>query len=182
MSRDYGKALTKQMLKDWGITQVDYDRENNEWWIDRYWYKNRSKDKKHIRLKVSQAICKHKYTNDKSYPIVCFSYNSKPIALPLARLVYVWYRDDIEAKEVIDHIDNNPFNNMPWNLQKLSVGENLAKRYLDNPNCNKNQFTTETYRKNKELHEFVAKLFNEGKTYEEAQAEVLKYINNKEEN
>jgi hypothetical protein len=88
----------------------------------------------------------------------------------------------LEAKEVIDHIDNNPFNNMPWNLQKLSVGENLAKRYIDNPNCNKNQFTTETYRKNKELHEFVNKLFNEGKTYEEAQAEVLKYINNKEEN
>ena len=41
---------------------------------------------------------------------------------------------------VVDHIDNDPFNNMPFNLQALTQEENLRKRYSDNPNNNHNQW------------------------------------------
>lgn len=166
--REYGKALTRKMLKEWGITQVDYDLENDEWWINRYWYYKNSKEKKNVRIKVSNAVCKHKYSSDKSYPIVSFSYKQKVITLPLARIVYVWYRDDIDEKEVIDHIDNNPYNNQPKNLQKLSVGENLAKRYINNPNASCNQYETELYK-------MVHAMFEAGISYEDAIVAIAKF-------
>lgn len=42
---------------------------------------------------------------------------------------------------VIDHIDNNPFNNRVKNLQKLTPEENLRKRFEDNPDGGRNQWS-----------------------------------------
>jgi hypothetical protein len=41
---------------------------------------------------------------------------------------------------VVDHIDNNSWNCMPSNLQLLTIGENLTKRFEDNPDAWTNQW------------------------------------------
>ena len=183
MARDYGKALTKEMLQEWGITDI-YQDINNNWVVNRYWYANNSKNKVFKQLKIQNAVCKHKYTTDKSYPIITFSYKQKVVTLPLARVVYVWFNGPVMEREVIDHIDNNPYNNVPANLQKLSVGENLAKRFKDNKQCNVNQYTTRSYnnmKANPELYQMVHEMYVAGKTYGEALIEVLKYLEEKGE-
>ena len=88
-------------------------------------------------------------------------------------------------REVIDHIDNNPYNNVPVNLQKLSVGENLAKRFVDNPSSNRNQYTTRTYKhrkENPELYDLCEKMFDKGIDYDTAQVVVAVFNTLKEEN
>lgn len=132
--------LTKEMLKQNGIYEVYWDEDVNEWWIDRYWYKNRSKEKTHRRIKITISIRKHKYTQDKSYPIVTFSNKNKVTCLPLARFLYAWFHGEVKEGEVVDHIDNNAFNNRLENLQVLTPEQNLAKRFIDNPNANRNQW------------------------------------------
>ena len=188
MAREYGRALTKEMLEEWGFSSIKYlpdfgyeksDNENDNWYIDRYWYHCNSKEKVHKRIRVQNAVCKHKYTCDKSYPIITFSYNRKVICLPLARIIYAWFKGPISEKDVIDHINNNPYNNCPENLQALNVGKNLAKRFVDNPVCPSNQYETRFYKSYKEkgeLYDLVHKMLEAGKSYEEAQQEVLKYI------
>jgi hypothetical protein len=108
-----------------------------------------------------------------------------PKSITLARLIYVWFVGDLEAGEVVDHIDNDPFNNYPTNLQKLSVGENLAKRFIDDANCNKNQYTTRAYKKaknNPELYEMVHNMYEAGISYEEALAKIYKCLKEEGEN
>lgn len=171
MAREYGKALTKEMLQEWGIEEIYWDENINEWIIDRYWFKNNSKAKVHKNLKIQNAVCKHKFTTDKSYPIITFSVSQHVITLPLARVIYAWFKGPIEEKAVIDHRNNDPYNNHPDNLQKLSVGENLAKRFIDNPLSNRNQYTTRTYKnrkENPELYSLCEKMFDKGIDYDKA--------------
>ena len=170
MARPMYKKLTKEMLQDWGITDINYDYTNNEWKVMRYWYKNNSKVKQFKQLAICNAVCKHKYTTDKSYPIITFSYKQQMISLPLSRLIYVWYNGDINDGFVVDHIDNNPYNNNPKNLQLLTQEQNLIKRFVDNPSNFKNQWA----KINKIKYEIVHKAYLEGKTYEEAQEELYK--------
>ena len=184
MSREYGKPINREMLEKWGFENFTYDEKNDKWIIDRYWYKGNSTTKTHKIISVQKAVCRHKYTSDKYYPIVTFSHSGRSVSYPLSRVIYAWFKGPIGAKEVIDHIDNNPFNNRPENLQKLNVGENLAKRFIDNANCNVNQYSTVSYQKlinNKELYDLVNKLKAAGEPYYRAQEEVLKYIKDIEE-
>lgn len=58
----------------------------------------------------------------------------------MARVLYAWFKGDIDDGMVVDHIDNNPFNNCLSNLQLLTQERNLEKRYKDNPKANKNQW------------------------------------------
>lgn len=155
MSREYGRKLTREMLENWGIVDIIYlpsinqwtFDEKTDWYIKRKWRKNSSKQFYEKRINVTEAVCKHKYTSDRKYLKITFSIDGKAISLPLARVIYAWFIGPIEDKEVIDHIDNNPYNNHYKNLQKLSVGENLAKRYIDNPKFNVNQYgTAKSYR------------------------------------
>ena len=64
----------------------------------------------------------------------------------MGRVIYAWFIGYIEAGMVIDHIDNNPYNNRIENLQKLTPEENLEKRFVDNPKGHKNERTTELYK------------------------------------
>lgn len=184
MAREYGKELTKEMLQNWGIEEIYWDVEAEDWYVDRYWYKNNSKNKIHKQIKIQNAVCKHKFTVDKSYPIITFSFNKKVVTLPLARVIYAWFIGSIEDHAVIDHKDNNPYNNKIENLQKLSVGENLAKRFIDNPLSNRNQYTTRTYqnsKENPELYKLCKEMFNQGIDYDTAQVIVAIFKNKGEE-
>lgn len=158
------KSLTKEMLEEYGITSIKYVEETNSWEIKRLWFKNRSKNKQETTVKVLDAVCRHKFTKDKYYPIVNFSYNSKMISLPLARIIYAWFKGPIEDGFVIDHIDNNPYNNKPENLQKITQKQNIAKRYIDNKNNHHNQWDA---LKEKE-YQIVHQAFIAGKTFAEA--------------
>ena len=60
--------------------------------------------------------------------------------IPLSRFLYAWFNGDVPAGYVVDHIDNDPYNNDPYNLQILTISENLEKRYEDNPEAWTNQW------------------------------------------
>ena len=154
--RPIAQELTKQMLMDWGITDIHYLDEYprlkekvaltdgdafSEWWIERYWNgPGPGTSRKYKRIKVTGSLARHKYGGDKFYPKVTFSTgNGKSVTITLARLIYCWFIGDIPAGMVIDHKDNNPFNNRVDNLQMLTYEENLKKRFEDNPDNAHNQ-------------------------------------------
>ena len=134
----YCRALSKQDLIDMGIERVYWD---GEWIVLRYWFKNNSKSKKeHTRVKITQAIRRHKYGPDRVYDKVQFSYRGTSMAIPLGRFLYAWFKGDIPEGAVVDHHINDPKNNSLDNLRLLSIKENLDKRYEDNPETAVNQW------------------------------------------
>lgn len=153
--------LTKDMLEEMGFVTVEWDEELDNWRIIRNWFRNNSKTIKDYRtVQIVDAVCKHKYTRDKRYPVVSFYYKGKPQSFPLARFVFAWFNGEVKDGQVIDHIDNNPFNNKLENLQALTQQENLAKRFVDDPYTNRNQW--DAIKKDKMI-----------KKYYEAQAELV---------
>ena len=136
----YCKGLTKQELQDAGIMNVYYNNSTNAWEIIRYWYKNNCKTKDFTKVSITMARGKHKYRPDKYYPKVTFCVKQKRHNIPLSRLIYVWFKGDIPDGYVVDHIDNNSLNNDPTNLQILTIEENLAKRFEDDPAAWTNQW------------------------------------------
>ena len=147
----YATKLTRQMLEEMGFTSVVWDNEKKEYWIDRYWYTSGRADTKlprkkvHKRIKTVMLKAKRKYVHDNYYPGISFGYEGHNICLSLSKFLYAWFKGDVPEGYVVDHIDNNHFNNVLDNLQLLTVRENLAKRYTDN-NCPCfNQFYNTTY-------------------------------------
>lgn len=64
----------------------------------------------------------------KYYPATNYTVNGKSRIISLAVLIWVGYlRREIPAGYVVDHIDNDSFNNDPSNLQLLTIRENLLK-------------------------------------------------------
>ena len=134
----YCKKLTKQELLDAGFTSVEYI--NDQWRVFRRWRKNNSKEKFDTEISVTLARGKHKYRPDKYYHKITYSFNRKVINIPLSRLIYVWFIGDIPDGYVVDHINNDSFDNRPENLQLLTVGDNLKKRFEDNEEAWVNQW------------------------------------------
>ena len=135
------KKLTRAMLEEYGITNIDWHPIEQQWWINRYAIKcGKSKTKRHVRVKITEAICKHKYAPEKRYPVISFSYKGKPVGLPLARVIWAWFNSEVPAGYDVDHIDNNQFNNRLENLQLLTRQQNLKKRFSDNPDACHNQY------------------------------------------
>lgn len=140
--RKYCEKLTREMLKEWGITDVEWCEEEHQWKIIRCWYRyGRSKEKTNIRLKITKAIGKHKYTKDIEYYKVAFSLNGKSKTITLARLLYAWFNEEgVPAGMDVDHKNNRKYENNLDNLQILSREDNVAKRYIDNPDGHRNQY------------------------------------------
>ena len=134
----YCKKLTKQELLDAGFTSVEYI--DNQWRVFRRWRKNSSKEKIDTEIKVTLACGKHKYRPNKYYHKITYSFNRKAINIPLSRFIYVWFKGDIPDGYVVDHINNDSFDNRPENLQLLTVGDNLKKRFEDNEEAWVNQW------------------------------------------
>ena len=127
----YCKKLTKQELLDAGFTDVKYIE--GQWRVFRCWRKNNSKAKVNSEISITLACGKDKYRPVKYYYKITQSFNSKLSNIPLSRLIYVWFKGDIPDGYVVDHINNDSFDNRPENLQLLTVGDNLKKRFEDNP-------------------------------------------------
>lgn len=191
MKKVNNTELTREMLEQMGISQVTWDPDNKQWWIDRYWFKTRSKNIRcHTHVQIKDAVCKHKYTQNKSYPIVVFSYLGKSYSIPLARFIYAWFKGKVAEGEVIDHIDNNPYNNKidvvhgkEGNLQAMSQEANLKKRYIDNPNANRNQWDAIKKREEFQNEYFQAKEEEEYWEevvyyYKETQSDLVELCNN----
>jgi hypothetical protein len=135
VKNSYCKGLTKAQLIAWGFTDVVYLPNLDEWKVLRFWYKNNSKAKLNTVITPNMAIGKHKYRPDKEYYKVTFSVRGEgTYSIPLSRFIYVWFNGDIPDGYVVDHIDNDSYNNAPCNLRILTIEENLAKRFEDNPN------------------------------------------------
>ena len=62
---------------------------------------------------------------------ISFSYwsneNKRFESISLQVLVYLWFKGDIPAGMEVDHIDDNPLNNLPENLHLLSHKANIWK-------------------------------------------------------
>ena len=123
----YCKKLTKQELLDAGFTDVKYI--DNQWRVFRRWRKNSSKEKIDTEIKVTLACGKHKYRPDLYYHKITYSFNRKVINIPLSRFIYAWFKGDIPDGYIINHINGNSFDNRPENLQLLTVGDNLKRRF-----------------------------------------------------
>ena len=161
MKKTKNSKLTSEMLKEWGIVNITWDEVTNNWKIERYWHKTSSKEMSISVMKIQKAVCKHKYTADKEYPIVGFSAENKHHCIPLARLIYAWFYGEVPEGMEIDHIDNDPFNNNIDNLQIVSVEENLKKRFQDNPDACRNQFDAI---KKKELNIRISNSYKEAQS------------------
>lgn len=128
----YCKGLSKQDLMDFGIVSIYWDKHTNNWAIIRDWYKNNSKTKTTLyKLQICDVTTKHKYTGDKSYPKVQFNWKNRSYAFPLSRVIYAWFKGDIPDGYVIDHKNNDPYDNTLDNLQMLTIEQNIRKRYDD---------------------------------------------------
>lgn len=62
---------------------------------------------------------------------ISFSYwsneNKRFESISLQVLVYLWFKGDIPAGMEVDHVDDNPLNNLPENLHLLSHKANIWK-------------------------------------------------------
>ena len=135
----YCKELTKKLLLKVGICKVE--KIEDEWRVYRLWYDGNKKTKSIKEIKITDATRKHVYRPDKKYPKINFTARGYgTFSIPLSRFLYVWFKGDIPDGYVVDHIDNDPYNNNIDNLQILTVGDNLAKRFEDNPDAWTNQW------------------------------------------
>ena len=143
------KELTKEELIELGVTDVTEDGV--------VYYRGKIKE-------PNIVTSKHKYGKDKSYPVISFidkrvkktmtfPYKKKDgtitrhkgwiygvRSVTVSRVVYAWYNGIVPANMDVDHLDNNVFNNNINNLQLLTRRENLAKRFIDDPNNCMNQY------------------------------------------
>ena len=133
------QRLTRKELEDLGVLELLND--GKRWGILRLWWKcgargpSRTEDKK-IKKEIWEKKSKspHVYASDKYYPIIVFSKGPKEggLCVAMSRLVYAWVYGEVPEGYVVDHINNDPFDNRPENLQLLTDKENNIKRFSDN--------------------------------------------------
>ena len=134
VNKSYCTELTHDILVDYGFIQPHWTGDG--WRIFRFWYGSGIHTKKHIKeIKITEARCKHKYTGDKVYLKISFSYHKKQYSIPLSRFIYAWFtKEGVPAGMDVEHISNNQYDNRLCNLRLCTREENLAKRFTDNPN------------------------------------------------
>lgn len=90
--------------------------------------KRNSKEGWH-EIKTTKVSLKHPYGVDREYLAVTLTLDGFRTTVSFGRIVYAFLKGEIPYGMDVDHIDSNPFNNKPENLQCLTRRENLAKRY-----------------------------------------------------
>ena len=141
MARKINAQLTKEMLEEYGIKEVIWNDETEQWDIWRKWFVNKSKVlTKYNKVGITEARRPHRYVPTTVYLKVQFNYKGKSVSIPLGRFIYAWFHGEAREGYEIDHINNDKLDNRLENLQELTPPENKRKRYLDNPNGHHNQF------------------------------------------
>lgn len=100
----YGRELTKEMLLNYGVTNVTED----------------GKVFKGER-EVKQSL------NNNGYYVVNLFKDKEIYTVGVHRIVKCWFDEFIPSGYVVDHMDNNKRNNNYDNLQLLTPSENIQK-------------------------------------------------------
>lgn len=137
---DFTPSLTKTQLEELNV--LDIVPANNQYG----WEILRTKGK--TRTIPISTVTTQKFDNGavKQYPFVSFyiKETQSQKAIALSRVLYAWFNGSIPKGYVVDHIDNDPFNNQLENLQIITRSENTKKNAVYH-----NQYTP----KNELLHQ-----------------------------
>ena len=68
------------------------------------------------------------------------TYIYKGRVVGLHRAMWAWFNEEVPEGYVVDHINNNPLDTSISTLQIMTVEDNLAKRFEDNPDNSVNQW------------------------------------------
>ena len=116
--------INKEFLKKLEIEDVIFD-EHGPYMIKRMTCKG---PRTVMRYSVTT---KHKYGKDLTYYYFALYYSGRKYNVPAADIAFLLYHPDYDCIPYgyeVDHIDNDPLNNNPDNLQLLTHAENIRKR------------------------------------------------------
>ena len=103
----------------------------SEEFFEQYPFKVEIDEEKNIHVYWKGKERKISYYKRNTCNYISFSYWSKETyrfeSISLQVLVYLWFKGDIPAGMEVDHIDDNPLNNLPENLHLLSHKANIWK-------------------------------------------------------
>lgn len=124
--RKDGKEYKPQPRKGWTVQEMDDLGIQVEPCDNEYGWKVSRNGRKRAIFVTKGTV--YKNGGCKYYPSIVVTMNGKPKIISLAVVIWVGYlRREIPAGYVVDHIDNDSFNNDPSNLQLLTIRENLLK-------------------------------------------------------
>ena len=120
--------MTKQDLINWGVKDIYFDNDSPVI-IKEALHHNGWHEKGDIYEALIREITRfHKYVLPKTYLGVVLN---KRI-IPLHRVIYAWFNDEVDDHMDIDHIDNDPFNNTVENLRQVDRKTNLNSKLVQN--------------------------------------------------
>ena len=103
----------------------------SEEFFNQYPFKVYIDDEQNIHVCWKGQERKISYYKRNTCNYISFSYWSKETyrfeSISLQVLVYLWFKGDIPAGMEVDHVDDNPLNNLPENLHLLSHKANIWK-------------------------------------------------------
>lgn len=147
----------EQLMEEYGLTrsQAEYALDGSRRDLMKPYKPQKRKDKSPLHLKYLDIKVEPDLTNDygwkvtmkgkvrpiwvakgtqykngscKYYPAVTINYNNKQKTFSLSSLIWLGYlKKEIPAGYVVDHIDNDSFNNDVDNLQLLTIRQNIEK-------------------------------------------------------
>lgn len=121
------EKLDRQILEEYGFTNVELNESDNQWVITRNWFTGLSKVKTPRIIKISVANAPHKISETRQAPIIQFSVSGKSHPLPLGRFLYGWFFGVPEGM-LVKYKDNNQFNNTLDNLKLCTWSEMIQDR------------------------------------------------------
>lgn len=154
----YAKELTREYLESLGVEYVSFDGKE-------ILVKGKPK-KQHLNNAGYYIISLYDPDIRQSIPKEKRNSSSGQIYIPVHRLVYAWWNG--KATKIIDHIDNNKTNNDPYNLQELTVSENINKNRVRRVLKCKLTIPREFYQ---ERYDYFDKLYQQAKKDKDVKAQ-----------
>lgn len=114
------KELYDELMSD--VSEVKFSEEGKLLYLIH-------KTKKGFRLvKPHEVVTKHKYGKDLTYYYLAFNYKNRVFNISVADFTYAYHGKFLEEGQELDHIDNDPSNNVFDNLKAVSHSDNIKKR------------------------------------------------------
>ena len=120
--------LTKAMLVNYGVLSIE--KKDDTWVVEKKrLHTNGWGTKGEIyNAPLRYITTKHKYGD----PIIYQGVVLNKGVIPLHRIIYAWFKEDIPDGYDIHHLDGNTMNNDPSNLQMITHAENLRRKEVQN--------------------------------------------------